>query len=82
MYAGIAEPVLLHATHIVPWAECATDAERMDVHNGLLPSALSDAAFDAGLVSFADDGAVLVCPTRRLRGRNAFGVDPGRRWKD
>lgn len=40
VYAGIADPALLHATHIVPWAECAIDAARMDVHNGLLPSAL------------------------------------------
>jgi putative restriction endonuclease len=29
------------------------------VHNGLLLSALWDAAFDAGLISFADDGALL-----------------------
>ena len=31
------------------------DALRLDVHNGLLLSALWDAAFDAGLISFADD---------------------------
>ena len=60
---GISDPALLRASHIVPWAECATDAQRLDVHNGLLLSALWDAAFDAGLVSFADDGAVLVSPT-------------------
>ena len=52
---GIAEPALLRASHIVPWADC-NDAQRLDVHNGLLLSALWDAAFDAGLVSFADDG--------------------------
>jgi predicted restriction endonuclease len=51
---GIADPGLLRASHIVPWAECDTD-----VHNGLLLSALWDAAFDGGLVSFADDGTVL-----------------------
>src|SRR3977135_1680410 len=52
---GITEPALLRASHIVPWAEC-DDAQRLDVHNGLLLSALWDAAFDAGLISFADDG--------------------------
>ena len=52
---GITEPALLRASHIVPWAECA-DEQRLDVHNGLLLSALWDAAFDKGFVSFADDG--------------------------
>lgn len=60
---GVAEPALLRASHIVPWAECDDDAQRLDVHNGLLLSALWDAAFDAGKVSFADDGAVLFHPT-------------------
>jgi putative restriction endonuclease len=39
--------------------DTATDRQRPDVHNGLLLSALWDAAFDRGLVSFADDGTVL-----------------------
>jgi hypothetical protein len=53
---GIGDPALLRASHIKPWARCETDAERLDVHNGLLLSALWDAAFDAGLVTFEDDG--------------------------
>jgi HNH endonuclease len=52
---GITEPALLRASHIVPWSDC-NDEQRLDVHNGLLLSALWDAAFDCGLVSFADDG--------------------------
>jgi hypothetical protein len=56
---GIAEPELLRASHIVPWRTCATDADRLDPSNGLLLSALWDAAFDAGLVSFTDDGTPL-----------------------
>jgi hypothetical protein len=51
---GITELALLRASHIVPWAECG-DEQRLDVHNGLLLSALWDAAFDHALVSFADD---------------------------
>lgn len=74
---GIADPALLRASHIVPWAECTTDAERLDVHNGLLLSALWDAAFDAGLVSFADDGAVLVSPTLGASATASLGVGPG-----
>lgn len=57
---GIDDPALLRASHIVPWANCASDAERLDVHNGILLSSLWDAAFDDGLVSFGDDGRLLV----------------------
>ncbi|WP_028167343.1 HNH endonuclease [Bradyrhizobium elkanii] len=58
---GIADAELLRASHIEPWSEC-TDEKRLDVHNGLLLSALWDAAFDRGLVSFADDGTPLASP--------------------
>ena len=60
---GITDPQLLRASHIVPWAECQSDAHRLDVHNGLLLSALWDAAFDTGLVSFGDDGRPICAPT-------------------
>lgn len=53
---GITDVALLRASHIIPWAECETDAERLDVHNGLLLSALWDAAFDRALVSFDEQG--------------------------
>lgn len=55
---GITDPALLRASHIVAWRECTSDSERLNVHNGLLLSALWDAAFDRGLVTFNDDG----CP--------------------
>lgn len=54
---GISDPPLLRASHIIPWADCETDAERLDVHNGLLLSALWDAAFDRALVTFDDNGS-------------------------
>jgi len=53
---GIPDPALLRASHIIPWSECDSDAERLDVHNGLLLSALWDAAFDRALVTFDDEG--------------------------
>lgn len=53
---GISDVALLRASHIIPWAECENDAERLDVHNGLLLSALWDAAFDRALVTFDDQG--------------------------
>jgi hypothetical protein len=57
---GISDTALLRASRIVPWKDCASDAERLDVHNGLLLSALWDAAFDRGLATFEDDGHPLL----------------------
>ena len=54
---GITDPALLRASHIIAWKDCASDAERLDVYNGLLLSALWDAAFDRGLVTFDDEGS-------------------------
>ncbi len=53
---GITDAALLRASHIIPWSECESDAERLNVHNGLLLSALWDAAFDRALVTFDDVG--------------------------
>src|SRR5262249_39173584 len=60
---GVTESALLRASHLVPWSDCDPDAQRLDVHNGLLLSALWDAAFDAGLVSFDDEGRLLCSPS-------------------
>src|SRR5271169_1717940 len=62
------------ASHIIPWAEC-DDAQRLDVHNGLLLSALWDAAFDTGLVSFAHGGTVLASPDLSAAARAALSLD-------
>ena len=71
---GITEPALLRASHIVPWSDC-TDAQRLNVHNGLLLSALWDAAFDKGLVSFADDGTPLASSKLSEVARQALRLD-------
>jgi hypothetical protein len=71
---GITEPALLRASHIVPWSEC-NDEQRLDVHNGLLLSALWDAAFDQGLVSFADDGTVCASSSLSETARHALAID-------
>jgi putative restriction endonuclease len=71
---GVAEPRLLRASHIKPWARCETDAERLDVYNGLLLAAHLDAAFDAGLVSFSDEGAILFSSQFAQEDRDALGI--------
>lgn len=59
---GVRHPRLLRASHIIPWAECETDAERLNVHNGLLLTAHLDAAFDAHLITFDADGQIRFGP--------------------
>jgi putative restriction endonuclease len=70
---GIAEPRLLRASHIKPWAKCETDAERLDVNNGLLLAAHLDAAFDGGLMSFSDEGLILFSRQFAHEDRDALG---------
>ena len=50
---------ILRASHVRPWiASC--NKQRLDPHNGLLLVAHIDALFDCGLISFADDGSMLI----------------------
>lgn len=57
--SGCAVREALRASHIKPWKP-SDDRERLDGDNGLLLTADLDALFDRGLVSFADDGGMLV----------------------
>jgi 5-methylcytosine-specific restriction enzyme A len=50
---------ILVASHIVPWAD-STDNERLDVHNGLLLSPIYDALFDRHLISFENNGKIIL----------------------
>lgn len=72
---GITEAGLLRASHIIAWHACAEERERLDPDNGLLLSALWDAAFDRGLVSFADDGAPIAFPALGPSARAALRVE-------
>jgi predicted restriction endonuclease len=71
---GITDRAMLRASHIVPWAECKSDGQRLDVFNGLLLAAHWDAAFDAFLVSFDDEGRVLASPKLSEAGSRALGL--------
>ena len=50
---------ILFASHIVPWAD-ATHEERLDVHNGILLSPTYDALFDKHLISFENNGKIIL----------------------
>lgn len=65
---GCTVQAALRASHCKPWRE-SDNAERLDPDNGLILVATLDALFDAGLITFADDGTMLVShlldPTER-----------------
>ena len=71
---GLDVPELLRASHIKPWADCGTDAERLDVFNGLLLAPHLDAAFDAGFLTVAKDGTVLLSDALPPGTRPALGL--------
>ena len=71
---GLALPQALRASHAKPWAECTTDAERLDVYNGFLLSANLDALFDSFLISFSEEGGVLVSEHIAQPDRERLGV--------
>jgi hypothetical protein len=60
--AGVDHLPLLRASHIKPWRH-STNAERLDPFNGLLLAVHIDALFDRGLISFEDNGALLISHT-------------------
>ena len=76
---GLAVPELLRASHIKPWSDCNTDAERLDVFNGLLLAPHLDAAFDAGFITIAKDGTVLVSNALPLDAQPFLGLDRSQR---
>ena len=78
---GVQNPRLLRASHIVPWADCPTDGERLNVHNGLLLAAHLDAAFDAHLISFGVDGQIQFSRELSQHDIEALGLVPGMRLR-
>ncbi len=79
---GIDVPEILRASHAKPWADCESDAERLDVFNGFLLTANLDALFDCGLISFDEDGNMLFAGTFPSYARDPLGLEgsPRLRW--
>lgn len=50
---------LLIASHIKPWS-VSTDTEKLNENNGLLLCSIHDKLFDSGLISFDEEGNILI----------------------
>lgn len=72
--SGVDVPELLRASHIKPWADCASDAERLDVFNGLLLAPHLDALFDGGWVTFLKSGQMRISDELNVANRACLGI--------
>ncbi|WP_303786284.1 HNH endonuclease [Azovibrio restrictus] len=72
--SGLAIPGLLRASHIKPWADCTSDAERLDVFNGLLLAPQLDALFDSGWITFLDSGQIRISQALDAASRTCLGL--------
>lgn len=80
----MALPPALRTDHAKAWAQCETDAERLDVYNGFLLSANPDALLGGYLASCDDEGSLLISgavPTEE-RGRLGLDISQKLRWLD
>lgn len=73
---GCRNTSLLRASHIRPWAN-STNKQRLDPYNGLLLTPALDAAFDQGLVTFSDQGAIRTSPALAPSDRKCLGIHRG-----
>ena len=71
---GCAIAEILVASHIVPWRD-ATDSERLDTDNGILLSPTYDALFDKHLISFTDDGEMLIASSLGTEAIKRLSID-------
>lgn len=70
---GYNDPVMLVASHIKPWC-VSTNSERLDRYNGLLLLPTLDRAFDSGLITFGEEGGIMISP--QLEGHGLLPVSP------
>lgn len=78
---GLATPRLLRASHIKPWAS-STPVEKTDPFNGLLLAPHLDAAFDAGLIAFDDQGRLLLSPELTREDAERLGLHSDLRLRE
>jgi len=56
---GVTNARYLRASHIKPWSK-SNDTEKLDGNNGLMLAPHIDLLFDQGLISFEDDGTLII----------------------
>lgn len=72
---------VLIASHIVPWAE-SNNIERLDVDNGILLSPTYDALFDRHLISFENNGRIILSDAIQPETYKKVGVSGNEKIKN
>lgn len=72
---GCTNLAMLRASHAKPW-HTASPVERLDPFNGLLLVPNLDLAFDQGLISFDDQGGILVSRDLDTSSACVLGINP------
>ena len=70
---GVTNQNLLTASHIKRWAD-SNPEEKVDIDNGFLLCANHDQLFDKGLISFSDDGTILISKELSDEDKNLLNV--------
>lgn len=77
-FTKINDERLLVASHIKPWVK-STDVEKIDSDNGLALSPTYDALFDKGLISFKDNGELIVSPFLTPMNQKRLNISTGKK---
>ena len=77
---GVWIAAALVASHIKPW-RMASNSERVDKFNGFLLVGTLDRLFDAGLISFADSGVMLIHDALDSNSRDVLGLTSAMRLR-
>jgi len=72
---SVQEPRVLRSSHIKPWTNSNVQ-EKVDHFNGLLLIPNLDALFNEGLISFRDDGRILVSHDWRANDQRRMHITP------
>lgn len=70
---GVSFGAVLVASHIKPWSEI-DPSEKVDSENGLLLCLHHDKLFDAGYISFDDEGKILISSQLDMANRIKLNV--------
>jgi len=65
---------ILIASHITPW-RISTDEEKLDVDNGILLCPTYDALFDKYLITFDDDGCIIISDSLSKEDIKRLGIN-------
>lgn len=74
LVTGIKNENLLIGGHIKPWVK-SSDEEKIDPYNGLLLSPNVDKLFEIGLISFQDNGSMMISDKINLSELKKLGIE-------